>query len=89
MSGIIPFVPERIPRLGLVSLFRNKAVAEGAVSFYLTNPVAARVARFTYGVRCSKTFDPSNHVVRCNRAYARPSGRLSLPDGFDTILAKV
>lgn len=70
---------------------RNKAVAEGAVSFFLTHCVAARVARFTYGANCATGYMPSDpdHALRAAQVFSRPSGRLVIPGAFDVILAKV
>ena len=75
---------------GLTS-HRNKAVAEGAVSFYLQNVVAARVAKQTYGVRCFTSFDPENaeHRLREHMTVERPSGRICIPNRFNVLLAKV
>ena len=68
----------------------NKAVAEGAVSFFLTNSIAARVARLTYGTKCATRYDPNNieHVMRQHRSFARPSGRQVLPDAYQALLTK-
>ncbi|EGN92781.1 hypothetical protein SERLA73DRAFT_116909 [Serpula lacrymans var. lacrymans S7.3] len=68
----------------------NKAVADGAVSFYLDHRVSARIARFTYGTRCSIEFDKHNsqHMLRSNMAIPRPSGRMVIPHAFSSILTK-
>ncbi|KAF8629982.1 hypothetical protein AX15_003171 [Amanita polypyramis BW_CC] len=68
----------------------NKAVADGAVSFYLDHFVSVRVASFTYGIECLTAFDQSDpdHLSRSNKAIFRPSGRIVLPDYFDVILKK-
>jgi hypothetical protein len=70
---------------------RNKAVADGAMSFYLDHRVSARVAKKTYGVKCNTRFDPSDptHLSRSKTKYTGISGYLYLPSKFDTILAKV
>lgn len=69
----------------------NKAVAEGAISFYLDQRVVARVARLTYGVTCVQAYDSTNseHIARQHKLLTRPSGRLVIPDGFAAILKKV
>ncbi|KAF7982968.1 hypothetical protein HWV62_24554 [Athelia sp. TMB] len=49
----------------------NKAVAEGAASFYLDHRVSARVARKTYGSRSSTRFKPHDpeHKQRSHATY--------------------
>ncbi|KAK0448954.1 uncharacterized protein EV420DRAFT_1566356 [Desarmillaria tabescens] len=68
----------------------NKAVADGAVSFYLDRFVSTRVARFHYGVKVHTEYDPANveHQRRRNKTYPGISGELKLDDQYDTILAK-
>ncbi|KAF8638104.1 hypothetical protein AX17_002444 [Amanita inopinata Kibby_2008] len=68
----------------------NKAVADGAVSFYLDHFVSVRVANFTYGIECLTGFDKNNpdHVARSDKAVFRPSGKIVLSDYFDVILKK-
>ncbi|KAF7970803.1 hypothetical protein HWV62_22804 [Athelia sp. TMB] len=55
----------------IVLAVRNKAVAEGAVSFYLDHRVSARVARKTYGSRSSTRFKPHDpeHKQRSHATY--------------------
>ncbi|KII95456.1 hypothetical protein PLICRDRAFT_170106 [Plicaturopsis crispa FD-325 SS-3] len=69
----------------------NKAVADGAVSFYIDHFVSVRVARTTYGVKCQTPYISQNpdHKARSHLAYTDPSnGRWMLPNSFSTILAK-
>ncbi|KAF9465200.1 hypothetical protein BDZ94DRAFT_415553 [Collybia nuda] len=68
----------------------NKAVADGAVSFYLDHFVAVRVSRFTYGTTCSTTYNPSNleHVLRSPTIFTSVSGGKRLPGHFSIILPK-
>lgn len=75
----------------LMPSLRNKAVADGAMSFYLDHRVSARVAKKTYGVKCNTRFDPNDptHLSRSETNYTGISGYLYLPNKFDTILAKV
>ncbi|KAF9222352.1 hypothetical protein BS17DRAFT_767970 [Gyrodon lividus] len=69
---------------------RNKAVAEGAVSYHIDHLVSSRVARFTYGTECSVPFDSSDteHRARLKSVYRGPSGQLALPHGFGSILMR-
>ena len=77
----------------LISLFpfSNKAVAEGAISFYLDRFVAARVARWTYGSPLSVHYDSSNaeHLSRRSQTYVNEAGWTLLPSGFKSLLEKV
>ncbi|KAI0804773.1 hypothetical protein BC629DRAFT_1207875 [Irpex lacteus] len=68
----------------------HKAVAEGAVSFYLSNIVTSRVSQLTYGSPCYRTYRPHHpeHVARSHKLVTRPSGELTVPGGFSTILTK-
>jgi len=68
----------------------NKAVADGAISFYLDHHVSSRMAKVTYGVECHRPFDASDpqHRARESTAYLLSSGDRRLPHYFDTILNK-
>lgn len=68
----------------------GKAVADGAVAFFLDHRVSARVAKFTYGTRCATQFDRNDpqHKLRASTAVPRPSGRTVLPNAFSAILTK-
>ena len=77
--------------MNLIVFFRNKAVADGAVSFYLDRCVAVRIATSTFGIECLTSFNEEDleHIARSDKAIIRPSGRVVLPDYFDVILKKV
>ncbi|KAF8901895.1 hypothetical protein CPB84DRAFT_1846607 [Gymnopilus junonius] len=68
----------------------NKAVAEGAVSFYIDHFVGARVSKLSYGVPVSIPFQPSNpeHLVRSYNKYESLSGRTMITGLFNSILPK-
>ncbi|GBE79274.1 hypothetical protein SCP_0204720 [Sparassis crispa] len=70
--------------------YTNKAIAEGAVSFYLEHFVAVRMARVTYGTPCLRPYDPNDkeHYQRWEKIITRPSGHLVLPDAFGSLLQK-
>ena len=74
-----------------LTLCRGKAVADGAVSFFLHHLVTACVARVTYGVEISSKFDPNNaeHVHRSSTVYTDVAGEQRVPRGYSVILAKV
>ncbi|KAG2353445.1 hypothetical protein BDR07DRAFT_1367118 [Suillus spraguei] len=67
----------------------NKAVADGAVSFYIDHLVSSRVARATYGTDCNTQYnsrDPE-HLARQHKKFIGLTGEL-LPDYFQSILLK-
>ncbi|KIL56473.1 hypothetical protein M378DRAFT_469085 [Amanita muscaria Koide BX008] len=66
----------------------NKAVADGAVSYYLDHYVTARVSKNSYGIKTNLLFDFTDpeHARRRNTKIMRPNGRYYIPDGFSTIL---
>lgn len=67
------------------------AVSEGSISCYLDNHVIYRVARFTYGVKCTREFEQNDpeHQQRGRGAFVNPSGKVFLPNGYQAILKKV
>ncbi|KAG6371758.1 hypothetical protein JVT61DRAFT_9110 [Boletus reticuloceps] len=68
----------------------NKAVADGALAFYLDHRVSARVSKFTYGTQCAVEFNKNNeqHKLRAASAIPRPLGHMVLPNTFSAILHK-
>lgn len=69
---------------------RNKAVAEGAISFYIEHYVSVRVARFTYGTKYFKVFnymDPED-VKQRSKGHKDDVGDWVIPGRFAVLLAK-
>jgi hypothetical protein len=68
----------------------NKAVSDGAVSFYLDHFVRTRVSKLTYGTFCSIMYDPSepDHQPRSHNVYTDAAGEERIKDSFDIILPK-
>ncbi|KAJ6458045.1 hypothetical protein C8R47DRAFT_1188838 [Mycena vitilis] len=68
----------------------NKAVADGAVSFYIDHHVSVRVARFTYGLQVIQVYDPENseHTARSKQAFKCATGQVIVPGTFNPILKK-
>ncbi|KAF8805123.1 hypothetical protein BYT27DRAFT_7243303 [Phlegmacium glaucopus] len=68
----------------------NKAVSDGAISFYLDHFVRTRVSKITYGNVCCLLYDPtaSDHRVRSHKVFTAVSGVLWISDFFDIILPK-
>lgn len=70
---------------------RNKAVAEGAVSFHIDHYVSARVARWTYGAHTITPYRPylHNHARRAHLVFADVTGAIMLDKSFMPVLDKV
>jgi hypothetical protein len=70
---------------------RNKAVSDGAISFYLDHFVRTRVSKITYGSFCHIPYDPSapDHISRSHNVFIGVSGAERITDFFDIILPKV
>ncbi|KAF9047813.1 hypothetical protein BJ165DRAFT_1527075 [Panaeolus papilionaceus] len=68
----------------------NKAVADGAISFYLDNFVTSRMAKYHYGTRCRTLYKATDaaHRSRANTVSVDCVGRPQLPGYFDKILSK-
>ena len=74
-----------------VRSIRNKAVAEGAASYFIQQFVASRIAKYTYGTEVIVDYNEENpeHHLRRGRLRTRPSGRKFVPEGFQVVLSKV
>ncbi|VDB90865.1 unnamed protein product [Peniophora sp. CBMAI 1063] len=68
----------------------NKAVAEGAISFYVDHHVSARVARWTYGTAIKVPYDPSipSHAQRTHRVYKDATGTYMLENAFYPLIQR-
>ncbi|KAJ7755461.1 hypothetical protein B0H16DRAFT_715359 [Mycena metata] len=68
----------------------NKAVADGAISFYLEARVSARISKHTYGIEIITPYTSTNaeHVTRAGTAFTDVSGVLMVPKKFSAILDK-
>ncbi|KAF8989890.1 hypothetical protein BDQ17DRAFT_1372603 [Cyathus striatus] len=69
----------------------SKAVADGAVSFYVDHCVSIRVSKFFYGTECESTYSSyeAGHESRFPVSYVCPiDGERHIPGFFDTILPK-
>ncbi|KAI9566206.1 hypothetical protein HD554DRAFT_2174667 [Boletus coccyginus] len=75
---------------GLLTCFRNKAVANGAVISHIDRAVKSRVARATYGVPYTPWLDQSDpeHLRRKNKWRKCASGQYAVDGGFCPILRK-
>ena len=71
--------------------FRNKAVSDGAISFYLDHFVRTRVSKITYGNFCHIPYDASasDHRSRSHKVFISVSGNKRISESFDIILPKV
>ncbi|KAG1792838.1 uncharacterized protein HD556DRAFT_1378586 [Suillus plorans] len=68
----------------------NKAVADGAVSFYIDHLVSSRVARVTYGIECKRqyNFQDPEHLARRHKAVIDVDGETYIHEQFESILLK-
>ncbi|KIL60590.1 hypothetical protein M378DRAFT_914269 [Amanita muscaria Koide BX008] len=68
----------------------NKAVADGAVSYYLDHYVTSRVSKYSYGISVNVLFNPTDpeHARRENTKLMGADGKYRIPGAFDTILKK-
>ena len=73
------------------NFFRNKAVSDGAISFYLDHFVKTRVSKVTYGHFCNLLYDPSvpDHRSQSHNVFTSVSGAERIKGFFDIILPKV
>ena len=69
----------------------SKAVADGAVSYFLDHFVEARMSKFTYGTKVSIRYDPGihEHLARSSTIFTHLDGTKRLPGAFSEILQKV
>ncbi|EDR07836.1 uncharacterized protein LACBIDRAFT_327574 [Laccaria bicolor S238N-H82] len=69
----------------------NKAVADGAISFYIDHYVHTRVSKFDYGQFSNVRYDPQNseHEARYKDSYVSLSGQRNIKNSFSVILPKV
>ena len=70
---------------------RNKAVAIGAVSYYIDHFVTARISKFTYGVPCHLPYDSSDPelVRRFDKSFLDAAEGRRVPGAFRTMLTRV
>ncbi|TFK63670.1 hypothetical protein BDN72DRAFT_902224 [Pluteus cervinus] len=68
----------------------SKAVADGAVSFYVDHFVSSRVSRFDYGICVDMPYDEHNadHVARQGQIFTGIDGGKHIPDAFDIVMPK-
>ncbi|KAJ7063914.1 hypothetical protein C8F01DRAFT_1129822 [Mycena amicta] len=68
----------------------NKAVSDGAVSFYLNRYVSARISKEHYGIKSRTPYESNNadHRARSKSAVENLEGNWMLPNCFSIILPK-
>ncbi|TFK50898.1 hypothetical protein OE88DRAFT_1808443 [Heliocybe sulcata] len=67
--------------------YTNKAVADGAVAFYLDNVVCSRVSRTTYGVKGLRKYKKKYHS-RKPSGFRDASGSWMLPQAYHCLVKK-
>ena len=72
-------------------MFRNKAVSDGALSYYHDHFISIRVSKFTYGVFGHTRFDPvdQDHQRRTHSVFKDVDETLRISGAFSVILPKV
>ena len=75
----------------VILFYRNKAVSDGAVSYYVSHMVTARIARYSYGTFRNVEFKPDikAHKQREGQLLVRASGRKMVPNKWEVMLSKV
>jgi hypothetical protein len=75
----------------LIIFFRNKAVADGAVSFCIDHYVTARVSKFAFGTDCCLFYNANNpeHTSRSDKKFIDLAGDVMIGDIFSNILPMV
>src|SRR6266542_2427206 len=70
---------------------RNKAVADGAVSYHIDHLVSNRIARYSYGVGATFPYSAYNreHTARPDLVYTEIDGSQCIAGFFSVILSKV
>jgi hypothetical protein len=68
---------------------RFKAVANGALSWWIQNPVAARMSKFHYGVEVNAPYDPELAEMRGRPSYRNERGDMRVESAWSSIIAKV
>jgi len=68
----------------------NKAVAVGAISYYVDHFVTGRISKFTYGAATCVVYEASNpeHSRRAHKTYVDPMGDKRVPDHFEAMLSR-
>ncbi|KAF8959240.1 hypothetical protein BDZ97DRAFT_1838744 [Flammula alnicola] len=68
----------------------NKAVADGAISFFLDHFVRTRISKVTYGCFCVIPYIPTDpeHLQRSGSTIVRPNGLKHVQDSFKVVLPK-
>jgi uncharacterized membrane protein YkgB len=70
---------------------RSKAVADGAISYYIDHFVSTRIAKFTYGTDTSELFLPKSkeHKKRLEHKFQSEDGNYFISGAFGVILQAV
>ncbi|KAH9940126.1 uncharacterized protein BXZ73DRAFT_99124 [Epithele typhae] len=68
----------------------DKAVANGAVCYFLEHVVSARVMKMTFGTGYAPAYSPQNpeHLARRAKTFTDIAGCLRIPGGFSSILTQ-
>jgi hypothetical protein len=67
----------------------TKAVANGALAWYLGGNIASRVNKYHYGIEADSAYDHQNAAMRGRRTYTGYDGTIRVAGGWSCIVAKV
>jgi hypothetical protein len=68
---------------------RTKAVANGALAWYVDNPISARVSKFHYGVEVNVPYNPRLPDMAGRVPFRNKQGELRVENAWHGIVAKV
>jgi hypothetical protein len=68
---------------------RTKAVANGALAWFVDNPVSARVCKYHYGIEVATPFDPNASEMKGRDVFKSKEGELRVDNAWHCIVAKV
>jgi hypothetical protein len=68
---------------------RTKAVANGALAWYLDNSVTARVNKYHYGCEIFLDYTPDNPNLAGRTVYMHHTGKEIVYGGWSTIISQV
>jgi hypothetical protein len=75
--------------LQLIPYFSTKAVANGALAWYLDSSVSARINKYHYGTEISTPWVPSDPEINSRPRITDASGELVVTGAWSSIVAKV
>jgi hypothetical protein len=75
--------------MSLIYFHRTKAVANGALAWYVDNPMLSRISKFHYGAEVNIPFDPTIPEMKHRIAFRNKQGEMRVENAWSGIVAKV